>query len=63
MCLMHLLFALPPFYLLPQSAKTELVQVLKGAAALLVPQYKEFFVPDIGKTLFAMKCSFALGSI
>ena len=35
MCLMHLLFALPPFYLLPQSAKTELVQVL------LVPQYKE----------------------
>ena len=58
---MHLLFALPPFYLLPQSAKTELVQVLKGAA-LLVPQYKEFFVPDIGKTLFAMKCSFALGS-
>ena len=35
MCLMHLLFALPPFYLLPQSAKTELVQVL------LVSQYKE----------------------
>ena len=24
--------------------------------------YTCFFVPDIGKTLFAMKCSFALGS-
>ena len=33
MCLMHLLFALPPFYLLLQSAKTVLVQVLKGAGS------------------------------